>query len=83
MERGTDNDLMDASAALGRLRQVEDKPADKIGTAHFTAATMADEIARLRSACRAALDSEETTLGDGGSVLGDDIRAMIAAALKG
>ncbi len=35
----------------------------------------------MYEALKAILDSEESTLGDGGSILGDDYRALVQAAL--
>lgn len=35
----------------------------------------------LLEACRAVLESEESTLGDGGSVIGDQYRSLIQAAI--
>ena len=52
---------------------------------HAPAETYRDRLRRenaeLRAALKAVLDSEDTTLADGGSVLGDDLRTIACAAL--
>lgn len=45
------------------------------------ARTLERENAELREALQSILDSEDTTLGDGGSILGDDLRTIARAAL--